>query len=88
MGELAAMLGLFGLLGLFWIIIIGALIALFIFWVMMIVDVAQRKFPEPNQQLIWILVVVLAGYIGAIIYYFVIKRKDQLKNTTRKSRRK
>ena len=88
MAELAAALGLFGLLGLFWIIIIGLLIALFIFWVMMIVDVAQRKFSEQNQQLIWILVVVLAGYIGAIIYYFVIKRKDQLKNTARKSRRK
>lgn len=77
MGELAAVFGIFGLLALFWIVIVGLLIGLFVFWIMMIVDVAQRKFPEQNQQLVWILVVVLASYIGAIIYYFVIKRKDK-----------
>lgn len=76
MGELTAFFGLLGLIWLFWIILFGLLIGLFIFWIMMIVDVAQRKFPEQNQQLIWILVVVLASYIGAIIYYFVVKRKD------------
>ena len=76
-GELATFGIFFGLLWLFWIIIIGLFIGLFVFWIMMIVDVAQRKFPEQNQQLTWILVVVLASYIGAIIYYFVVKRKDK-----------
>ena len=76
-GELATLGIFFGLLWLFWIIIIGLFIGLFVFWIMMIVDVAQRKFPEQNQQLTWILVVVLASYIGAIIYYFVVKRKDK-----------
>lgn len=76
MSELGAFFGLLGLIGLFWIVIVGLLVGLFIFWILMIVDVAQRKFPEHNQQLVWILVVVLASYIGAIIYYFVVKRKD------------
>ena len=87
MAGLGALLGLLGIIWLFWIVIIGLFIGLFVFWIMMIVDVAQRKFPEQNQQLTWILVVVLASYIGAIIYYFVVKRKDsQTKNvrTTKK----
>ena len=49
----------------------------FIFWILMIVDVAKRKFKQENDKLIWILVVVLAGIIGAIVYYFVIKREDK-----------
>ncbi len=75
MSGWGAMMGLFGLFWLVWIILFGLFIGLFIFWIMMIVDVAKRKFPEQNQQLVWILVVVLASYLGAIIYYFVVKRK-------------
>jgi len=49
------------------------MILLLIFWIFMIVDVAKRKFPNENDKIVWILVIVLAGWIGAIIYYFVIK---------------
>lgn len=87
MAGLGALFGLLGLIGLFWIVIIGLFIGLFIFWIMMIVDVSQRKFSEQNQQLVWILVVVLASYIGAIIYYFVVKRKDESKKIISKRKR-
>lgn len=84
MGGLTAVLGIFGLFWLFWVVIISILVGLFVFWIMMIVDVAQRKFSEQNQQLVWILVVVLASYIGAIIYYFVVKRKETQITSTKK----
>lgn len=45
------------------------------FWIWMIVDCAQREFPPPNQnqKVVWILVIVLAGWIGALIYFFVVR---------------
>ncbi len=42
----------------------------------MIVDVATRCPSEDNKKLIWVLVVVLAGWIGALIYYFVQRPKN------------
>ena len=48
-----------------------------IFWIWMIVDCAQRKFKDDGSKIAWILIVVLLGFIGAIIYYFVIKIKDK-----------
>jgi hypothetical protein len=43
------------------------------FWIWMIVDVARRKFKNENERIAWILVVVLAQLIGAVIYYFVVR---------------
>jgi NADH:ubiquinone oxidoreductase subunit 6 (subunit J) len=59
------------------LIILALAIFLFVLWIMMIVDCAQRKFKEENEKIIWILVIVLASYIGAIIYYFVVKRPNK-----------
>ena len=55
----------------------GLCIFAFVFWILMLVDVAKRKFPGENDQIVWILVVVFAGIIGALVYYFVIKKKDK-----------
>lgn len=43
----------------------------------MIVDCAKRTFPKDkeNDKVLWLLVVVLGGIIGTIIYYFMVKRK-------------
>ena len=39
-----------------------------IFWIWMIVDCATKENSDGNDKLIWILVIVLAGWIGALIY--------------------
>ena len=57
------------------IITIG--IAITVFWIWMIINCAQRKFKNENDKIIWILVIVLAGIVGALIYYFVVKRKNE-----------
>lgn len=46
----------------------------------MLVDVIKRPddaFPNPgpNTKIVWILVVVLASWIGSLIYYFAVKKK-------------
>ncbi len=49
------------------------------FWVWMIVDVAKY---EKEDLAMWILIIVLTGFIGAIIYYFVKKRNRKALNQT------
>jgi sterol desaturase/sphingolipid hydroxylase (fatty acid hydroxylase superfamily) len=40
------------------------------FWVWMIIDCANNEPSEGNDKIVWILVIVLAGFLGAVIYYF------------------
>ncbi len=67
------------MIGLILIPLILVFIALFVlmlvFWIMMLVDAVQRKYKEENDKIVWILIIVLVGVIGAIIYYFVVKKK-------------
>ncbi|MBS3091413.1 PLDc N-terminal domain-containing protein [Candidatus Pacearchaeota archaeon] len=65
---------------LWWPIIAGLgafamLIALlvFLFWIWMIVDVAKRHFKNDAEKIVWILVVVLAGWLGALVYFIIIR---------------
>ena len=45
----------------------------------MIVDCVKRKFKKSDEQIVWILVIALLGLIGAIIYYFAVKRNNNSK---------
>ena len=67
-----------GLIGGFVILIwlIGLLIGLVslaatIFWIWMIIDCAKRDFKD---KVVWILIIVFLHILGAVIYYFVVKR--------------
>ncbi len=55
-------------------------LVLLAFWLWMLVDCLKRpdeKFAigGNNAKLIWILVIIFTGFIGALLYYFLIKRK-------------
>ncbi|MEK6875633.1 MAG: PLDc N-terminal domain-containing protein [Nanoarchaeota archaeon] len=60
----------------FGLIFILAIVA-FIFWVLMLIDAIKRNFKGDNDKLLWILVIIFAGVIGAIIYYFMVKKKGK-----------
>ncbi|MDO8682354.1 MAG: PLDc N-terminal domain-containing protein [Armatimonadota bacterium] len=45
------------------------------FWIWMIVDCATKEPSEGNEKLIWILIILLTGPIGAIIYFFARRSK-------------
>jgi len=56
-------------------------IALFVFWLLMLIDCLKRqdnKFAIGGDyaKLIWVLVIIFTGIIGALIYYFLIKRNE------------
>lgn len=65
------------ILGIFVLLIAGV-----VFWIMMLVDAAKHK---SESQVVWILVICLTGIIGALIYYFVVKRErdDQSMNNVK-----
>jgi len=52
-------------------------VGLIAFWIWMLVDCASNEPSTGNDKLIWILVIVLAGLLGALIY--LIARRPQRK---------
>jgi hypothetical protein len=42
-----------------------------IFWAIMLVDAIRREFSDSSMKLIWVLVIVLTQFVGALIYFFV-----------------
>ena len=48
-------------------------IVLIILWIWILVDCAKRKFKNDAEKIIWIVVIVLAGWIGAFVYFIVIR---------------
>ena len=56
-------------------------IALFVFWIWMLVDCLKKQddmfaIGGNHAKLIWVLVIILTGIIGGLIYYFLIKRRE------------
>ncbi len=52
-----------------------------VLWLWMLIDCLKRQDDKfavggNNAKLIWVLVIIFTGLIGALIYYFVIKRTD------------
>jgi len=61
------------------LMIIALVILSIIFWIFMLVDSVKRKYKENNDKIVWVLIIVLVGLIGAIVYYFVVKVEDKKK---------
>jgi membrane protein DedA with SNARE-associated domain len=88
-GVLVGLFGVFAFAIYFLIVGICVLagIAGTVIWILMLVDCAKRDFPKENDKLLWILIIVLAGAIGAIVYYFVVKRVKAPALKNKKTRR-
>lgn len=58
-----------------WGIMVLVGIALFIFWILMVIDVFKRtNWKQESDKTLWIILVIILGYLGAIVYYFAVKR--------------
>jgi hypothetical protein len=59
-----------------WGIFVIAGFALFVFWIIMLIDVLKRtNWKQESDKTLWILLVLLLGWIGAAVYYFAVKRE-------------
>ena len=67
------MFGLF-LLGGFEVLLILCLLPLgllsFAFWIWMLVDAAQNRGLDQTERVVWIVVVALLHFLGALAYFF------------------
>lgn len=67
----------FVLVGIIFAVIFVALIPMLAFWIWMLVDAINK--PGENK-VPWILVLIFAGIVGAILYFFLVYRKRQKAN--------
>lgn len=72
--SLVPQLAMHGELGLFAVFGLLAL-AGFAFWIWMLIDCANSKRLDSNDRLIWILIIIFLGLLGAILYFFIKKDK-------------
>lgn len=49
-------------------------LALFAFWIWMLIDCLKYEPPEGNDKLVWVFVILFINWLGALIYYFVRRR--------------
>lgn len=62
-----------------WIVVIAVALAFFIFWIIMLLDCIKRDFPQRSTWLIILIVSIFVGglyWIAALVYFFVVKRKN------------
>ena len=68
----------FALLPLLFMLVFGVFfLAALAFWVWMLIDCASNEPSEGNDKIIWILVIVFTGGIGALIYLLVRRPQRQ-----------
>jgi len=51
------------------------------FWIWMLIDAAQNRGLDQNERIVWVIVVALLHFIGAVIYFFVGRPKRKLAPT-------
>jgi|SRR3989304_8417547 len=73
-----AVAGVAAVFGGFFLIMMVVLVVLGIFTIWMFIDAIIRndnEYPNGNGKIMWILLILFVGFIPAVIYFFVVKKK-------------
>jgi zinc transporter ZupT len=62
------------LFGSFFLLVIGFVIISFVAFIWALIDIARSK-KDTGWKIVWALICFILGVIGALVYYFVEKRK-------------
>ena len=70
-----------GMSEVFLFLFVPVFVFMIVLWLWMLIDCLKRQDDNfavggNNAKLIWVLVIIFTGFIGALIYYFLIKRTD------------
>lgn len=49
------------------------------FWIWMLIDCATHTPNDGNLKLVWILIIVFASWVGALVYFFVQRPKNRFR---------
>ena len=67
---------MFGLMELVIILLVGGVsLLLTAFWIWMLIDCAVNEPSEGNDKIVWVLIIALTHWIGALIYFFARRPK-------------
>lgn len=86
-GEKLVVGGLFAGIAFIWLVVMVVSLALFIFWILMLVDAVQKTEKDfikigSGEKNIWIIVLIASLFLGfawlsAILYYILIRKKTR-----------
>ena len=63
-----------GMLFFFWILgIVG-----FVLFLWALIDVIRRQFTNPNDKILWIVLIIFIGWIGPILYLIIGRKKGTI----------
>jgi hypothetical protein len=48
----------------------------------------NRNFKKEDEKTMWVLIIALTGIVGALIYYFMVKRKAKSRKSSKKASKK
>jgi hypothetical protein len=65
--------GFFGLL--LWLVAAVFAVAIFAFWIWMLIHAITNKGLSDIEKLVWVLVIIFLHFLGGLIYFFVGKPK-------------
>ncbi len=61
--------GAFGLL--VWLVVAGLSLALFAFWLWMLIHAITNKGLRDVEKVVWVIVIIFLPFLGSLIYFFV-----------------
>jgi hypothetical protein len=63
---------------LFFLVFIAFILISTVFWIMTLIDCASNEPSEGNEKIVWILVIIFAHFLGALIYRLA-RRPERLR---------
>ncbi len=63
---------------LFVLVFAGLGLVAFAFWIWMLVDCVTKEPSEGNEKIVWVLIIVLLNWLGALIY-LIVRRPQRIK---------
>jgi len=73
-GAVALVFWMFAIYGMVFLV----MMACTVLWIVELVDCVRRQFHDPNEKIVWVLVIALTHFIGALIYLCVGRHKGWL----------
>ncbi|MBW2964616.1 PLDc N-terminal domain-containing protein [Candidatus Woesearchaeota archaeon] len=73
----------------FWFIILILVFTGIIFWLWMFIDcLVREEFEGPNDKIVWIVVLLFTSLLGAVLYFFLVRRKFRKREKAHRAAKK
>lgn len=43
----------------------------FVVWLIALIDAVKSDFKTENEKIVWVIVIILTGIVGAVLYFFI-----------------